>query len=145
VTVSGRSDATLNRHGVRIGSAEIYGVVEDFPAIADSLVVGVELDDGGYAMPLFVVMASGNVLDDRLRDAIRSEIRARLSPRHVPDEIIAAPAVPRTLTGKKLEVPVKRLLQGVPLEEAASAGAVDDEKVLQWYAQQAIRTATAAR
>jgi acetoacetyl-CoA synthetase len=145
VTVSGRSDATLNRYGVRIGSGEIYAAVEQLPQVADSLVVGVERADGEYDMPLFVVLAPGAELDDRLRSSIAAHIRARLSPRHVPDAIVEAPAVPRTLTGKKLEVPVKRLLQGRPLEEAAATGAVDNVDALEWYARYGARRASASR
>jgi acetoacetyl-CoA synthetase len=145
VTVSGRSDATLNRQGVRIGSAEIYAAVEQLPQVADSLVVGVERADGAYDMPLFVVMAPGATLDDELRSMITTRIRARSSPRHVPDAIIEAPAVPRTLTGKKLEVPVKRLLQGHRLEDAVALGAVDDVAALQWYAQYGARAAMRTR
>ncbi|NED59842.1 acetoacetate--CoA ligase, partial [Streptomyces sp. SID10244] len=105
-------DATLNRQGVRLGSADIYDVVEAFPEIGESLVVGAELDDTGYWMPLFVVMADGAVLDDDLRARIAEAIRSTASPRHVPDDIIEVPAIPHTRTGKKLEVPVKRLIQG---------------------------------
>jgi acetoacetyl-CoA synthetase len=137
VVVAGRSDATLNRGGVRLGSAEIYGVVEAMPEIADSLVVGVELPDGGYYMPLFVVPAPGVGVDEPLRAKIREALRRELSPRHVPDEIISAPAVPRTLTGKKLEVPVKRLLQQVPIDRAVAAAAVDRPELLAWFADQA--------
>jgi acetoacetyl-CoA synthetase len=133
VTVHGRSDATLNRAGVRIGSAEVYGAVERLPEIADSLVIGIELDDGGYDMPLFVVPAGDVTLDDSLREKIVNTIRTELSPRHVPDVIVAAPAIPRTLTGKKLEVPVKRILQGVPPDQAAAADAVDRPDVLDWF------------
>jgi acetoacetyl-CoA synthetase len=132
--VSGRSDATLNRGGVRLGSAEIYGVVESMPEIADSLVVGIELPDGGYTMQLFVVPATGIAVDDDLRGRIVQALRQNLSPRHVPDEILAVPGVPRTLTGKKLEVPVKRLLQGATVEGAAAAGAVDRPELLAWFA-----------
>jgi acetoacetyl-CoA synthetase len=138
VVVSGRSDATLNRGGVRLGSAEIYGVVESLPEVSDSLVVGVELPGGGYAMPLFVVPAAGVELDAELRDRIAATLRTQLSPRHVPDEIVAAPAVPRTLTGKKLEVPVKRLLQGAPIDRVVSADAVDRPDVLPWFAGRAV-------
>lgn len=136
VTVAGRSDATLNRGGVRLGSAEIYGVVEALPEIADSLVVGVELPDGGYDMPLFVVPAPGVQVDDPLRARIRAALRAELSPRHVPDRIVGAPAIPRTLTGKKLEVPVKRLLQQVPVDRAVATAAVDRPELLSWFAEQ---------
>jgi acetoacetyl-CoA synthetase len=145
VTVSGRSDATLNRHGVRIGAAEIYAAVEQLPEVADSLVVGVERGDGNYGMRLFVVMAPGATLDDELRSTLTTRIRARLSPRHVPDAIVEAPAVPRTPTGKKLEVPVKRLLQGHHLEDAVALGAVDDVAALQWYAQYGVRAAMRSR
>jgi acetoacetyl-CoA synthetase len=137
VVVSGRSDATLNRGGVRLGSAEIYGVVESMPEIADSLVVGVELPDGGYAMPLFVVPAAGVHVDDELRDRILRSLRDQLSPRHVPDTIVVAPGIPRTLTGKKLEVPVKHLMQGAPVGSSAAAGAVDQPELLQWFADAA--------
>jgi acetoacetyl-CoA synthetase len=135
----GRSDSTLNRGGVRMGSAEIYAVVEREPEVIDSLVVGVELSDGGYYMPLFVVLADDAPLDTELRERIRAAIRQNLSPRHVPDEILAAPAVPRTLTGKKLEVPVKRILQGVPIGQAAALGAVSAPDVLEWFAALPIR------
>jgi acetoacetyl-CoA synthetase len=134
VRILGRSDSTLNRAGVRIGSAEIYATVERHPEVADSLVVGVELPDGEYYMPLFLVPADGAAVDDALRARIRQAIRAELSPRHLPDDILEAPTVPRTLTGKKLEVPVKRILQGIPVERAAALGAVDAPDALRWYA-----------
>ncbi len=135
VKVWGRSDATLNRGGVRLGSAEVYAAVERLPEIADSLVVGVERDDGSYYMPLFVVPAAGSELDDALRAAIVATIRRELSPRSVPDEIVGVPAIPRTLTGKKLEVPVKRILQGAPLDRVAAAGAVDRPDLLGWFVE----------
>ena len=120
----GRSDATLNRNGIRMGSADIYDVVEQLPEIAEALVIGVEQPDGGYWMPLFVVLAADDELDDELRDRIRAAIREHASPRHVPDEIIAVPGIPHTRTGKKLEVPVKRLLQGTG--GTFDPGSVDD-------------------
>ena len=98
--IEGRSDSTLNRQGIRVGTSELYGVVEGMPEIADSLVIGLELPGGGYWMPLFVVPAPGVELDDDLRSRIRSTIRESLSVRHVPDDIVAVPAIPRTLTGK---------------------------------------------
>jgi acetoacetyl-CoA synthetase len=134
VTVSGRSDATLNRGGVRIGSAEIYGVVEALPQVADALVVGLEQSDGGYWLPLFVVPSDGVAVDDALRAEIARAIGERLSPRHAPDEIVAAPAIPRTLTGKKLEVPVKRILQGAAPDAAAARGSIDRPDALDWFA-----------
>jgi acetoacetyl-CoA synthetase len=139
VVVSGRSDSTLNRMGVRMGSADIYAIVDRFTEVADSLVVGVERPGGDYFMPLFLVPAPGQAIDDELKSRIVKEIRTHLSPRHVPDVIVAAPAVPRTLTGKKLEVPVKRILQGVPAEQAGSSGAIDRPDMLAWFASYAER------
>jgi acetoacetyl-CoA synthetase len=130
VVVSGRSDSTLNRHGVRLGSADIYAVVDKLPQVADSLVVGAELPDGGYWLVLFVVLADGTTLNDQLTDEIRTAIRTQASPRHVPDDVVAVSALPHTRTGKKLEVPVKRLIQGQPLEKVASPDAVDDYEAL---------------
>jgi acetoacetyl-CoA synthetase len=133
VVIHGRSDSTLNRQGVRMGSADIYEAVERLPEIRESLVIGVETPDGGYWMPLFVHLAEGAVLDDALRDRVRQTIRHSLSPRHVPDEIIEIPAVPHTLTGKRLEVPVKRLLQGTAMEKAVNPGSVDNAELLRFY------------
>ena len=122
--IIGRSDATLNRNGIRLGPADIYRVVEGLPEVRDSLVVGVEQGDG-YYMPLFVHFAGGVDLVDGA-DKVRRAIRSALSPRYVPDVIIPVSAVPRTRTGEKLEVPVKRLIQGAPLELVADPGAVDN-------------------
>ncbi len=130
VIVSGRSDATLNRHGVRLGSAEIYTAVETLPAISDSLVIGAELGDGDYWLVLFVVLADGVTLTDALAASVKEQIRTQTSPRHVPDDIIAVPALPHTRTGKRLEIPVKRLIQGHPLDSVAGADAVDDPAAL---------------
>jgi acetoacetyl-CoA synthetase len=139
VVVSGRSDSTLNRMGVRMGSADIYDVVEQLPGVSDSLVVGVEQADGGYFMPLFVV-AEDEVTDDGLRERIRAAIKEQLSPRHVPDVIARVPALPRTLTGKKLEVPVKRILQGARTTDVAGPGAVTNGHMLDWFAEFRART-----
>ena len=133
VVIHGRSDSTLNRQGVRMGSADIYEVVERLPEIRESLVIGIEQPDGGYWMPLFVQLAEGAELDQGLVDRIRAAIRSQLSPRHVPDEVIAVPGVPHTLTGKRIEVPVKRLLQGTALDKAVNPGSVDDLGVLRFY------------
>jgi acetoacetyl-CoA synthetase len=130
VVIHGRSDSTLNRQGVRMGSADIYEVVERLPQIRESLVIGLELPDGGYWMPLFVVLAEGAVLDDALRAAVRTSLRDQLSPRHVPDEVITVAALPHTLTGKRLEVPIKRILSGTPLAQAVNPGALDDASAL---------------
>jgi acetoacetyl-CoA synthetase len=134
ISISGRSDSTLNRMGVRMGSAEIYAVVEQLPEVADSLVIGVERQDGTYLMPLFVVAAEGSDVDDALKGRIKAALRSQLSPRHVPDEIVGVAAVPRTLTGKKLEVPVKRILQGADPAKVASPGAVSGYDMLAWFA-----------
>jgi acetoacetyl-CoA synthetase len=129
--VSGRSDATLKRGGVRIGTAEFYGVIEALPEIADSLVVHLEDPDGGPGeLLLFVVLRDGVVLDDALRHRIRGALRDDLSPRHVPDSITSVPAIPRTLSGKKLEVPVKRILLGAAPDAAASRDALADPTAL---------------
>jgi acetoacetyl-CoA synthetase len=135
VIISGRSDSTLNRQGVRLGSADIYQVVEKLPEISEALVIGAELADGGYWMPLFVVLEPGKHLDDDLKARIVAAIRREASPRHVPDQITAVPAIPHTRTGKKLEVPVKRLLQGTPLDQVANSSAVDDPTVLAYFSR----------
>jgi acetoacetyl-CoA synthetase len=122
--ISGRSDSTLNRGGVRMGTAEFYRVVEGLDEVVDSLVVDVSDPGGEGRLLLFVVLRQGAELDDGLRSRIRAAVRADLSPRHVPDRIEAIAEVPRTLSGKKLEVPVKRVLAGVPLDQAVSEGAL---------------------
>jgi acetoacetyl-CoA synthetase len=121
--VTGRSDATLNRGGVRMGTAEFYAVIEDLAEVQDALVVHLEDRD---ELVLFVVAD----LDDALRARIAGALRSQLSPRHVPDTIAAVPAIPRTLTGKKLEAPVKRILRGEPAEEVASRDALADPSAI---------------
>jgi acetoacetyl-CoA synthetase len=141
VVIHGRSDSTLNRNGVRMGSADIYAAVETIPEVTEALVIGAEQPDGTYWMPLFVVLADGCELDDAMVRRIREAIRAKASPRHVPDEVIAVPGIPHTRTGKKLEVPVKRILQGVPLERVANPDAVDDAALLGPFVELAARRA----
>ena len=137
-TITGRSDATLNRGGVRLGTSDFYAVVESFDEVADSLVVHLEDDEGGVGdLLLFVALTPGAVLDDDLADRIKRALRTELSPRHVPDVIEAVPAVPRTLSGKKLEVPVKRILDGTPAEVAASAGSLVDPTALDHFVARA--------
>jgi acetoacetyl-CoA synthetase len=138
--IQGRSDSTLNRLGVRVGTSEVYSAVESLPEIRDSLVLGLELPNGGYYMPLFVVLAEGIELDDELRRKINSTIRARFSPRHVPDEIVAVPAIPRTLSDKKMEVPVKKLFMGVAVDKAANVGATRSPAAVEYFAELARRT-----
>ncbi|MFE7720562.1 acetoacetate--CoA ligase [Nocardia rhizosphaerihabitans] len=134
ITVHGRSDATLNRNGVRMGSGDIYQAVESLPEVAEALVVGIEQPDGGYWMPLFVVPAAGANVTDDVRERITTAIRTSLSPRHVPDDIIQAPAIPHTRSGKKLEIPIKRLLQGADLNQVVDPAAIDDPTSLAWFA-----------
>jgi len=134
IIVHGRSDSTLNRHGIRMGSADIYQAVERLPEVAEALVIGAEQSDGGYWMPLFVVLADDAELTDELRERIKRTIRDEVSPRHVPDEIIVAPGVPHTRTGKKLEVPIKKLFQGADPARIVEKSAVDDPALLDWYA-----------
>jgi acetoacetyl-CoA synthetase len=128
--ITGRSDATLNRSGVRLGTADFYAVVEAQPEVADSLVVH---RDEGDELFLFVVLADGVELDDELRGRLSRTLRAELSPRHVPDRIEAVPGVPRTLSGKKLEVPVKRVLGGADPDAVASRGSLTDPDALLWF------------
>ncbi|MDW4909798.1 acetoacetate--CoA ligase [Streptomyces sp. ADMS] len=135
VIVHGRSDSTLNRNGVRFGSADIHDVVERLPEITEALVIGTEEPNGGYWMPLFVVLAAGVELDDALQDRIRDAIRTGASPRHVPDEILEVPGIPHTRTGKKIEVPVKRLLQGTPAGQVVNPAAVDNPDLLAYFAR----------
>ena len=132
--ITGRSDATLNRGGVRIGTSELYAVVEELPEVADSLVVHREDDEGGAGeLILFVALAGGGELDDELRARIAGALRSELSPRHVPDSIVAVPAVPRTMTGKKLEAPVKRILLGARADDVASADALLDPTAIEAF------------
>ncbi|MGH1368154.1 MAG: acetoacetate--CoA ligase [Maritimibacter sp.] len=133
--VLGRSDATLNRFGVRIGSAEIYRTIESFPEIADSLIICIETADGGYYMPLFVEMVEGQTLTKDLETEIIKRLRSERSPRHVPDEIKQAPTIPTTLTGKKMEVPVRKLLLGQSVDKVASRDAMKNPESIDWFAE----------
>ncbi len=131
--IYGRSDSTINRQGIRMGSSEIYRVVEALPEVLDSLIVGVELPGGKYYLPLFVVLREGVELDDALKAKIKQQLRTNVSPHHVPDEIIAIEEVPRTLSGKKLEVPVKKLLMGMPIEKAISMDALNNPQAMEYF------------
>jgi acetoacetyl-CoA synthetase len=132
LVIRGRSDATLNRHGIRMGSADIYEVVEAIDEVSEAFVVGIDGTDGAYWMPLFVALAPGCHLDATLTDKIRNEIRSKLSPRHVPDEVIEAPGIPHTRTGKKLEVPVTGILAG-RTDVAVDPRSIDNPDLLDWY------------
>jgi acetoacetyl-CoA synthetase len=142
--LTGRSDATLNRGGVRLGTGEFYAVVEELPEIVDALVVHLE-DPGGGAgeLLLFVVPDDGITVDDALKARIAGRLRSELSPRHVPDAIVSVPAIPRTLTGKKLEAPVKRILQGTRPDDVASRDALAQPEALDAFVMYAGSRSTA--
>jgi acetoacetyl-CoA synthetase len=143
--ISGRSDATLNRAGVRIGTAELYRVVDALPGVVESLVVDTGRLDREGQLLLFVVLDEGTTLDDALERRIAGEIRTQLSPRHVPDRVLEVPAIPKTLNGKRLEVPVKRLLMGEPPEAVASPGALADPSAFDAFVELARRLAAEAK
>jgi acetoacetyl-CoA synthetase len=134
--ISGRSDATINRHGLRMGTAEIYSAVEQVPGVADTMVVDLDRGDGESELIMFVVPAAGAQLDGTLSADISAAIRARLSPRFIPDQYIAAPAIPRTLSGKKQELPIKRLFLGWPVEKVIDPNLTENPHVLGWYVEQ---------
>lgn len=137
--IYGRSDTTINRHGIRMGTSEIYRVVEEFPEVIDSMVVDVEFLGRESYMPLFVVLRDDAVLDEALVERLKSAIRRELSGRHVPNEILAVPEIPRTLTGKKMELPVKKLLLGASSDKVANPDAMANPASLVWFAEFAAR------
>ncbi|MFT3722216.1 MAG: acetoacetate--CoA ligase [Hyphomonadaceae bacterium] len=132
-TITGRSDATINRNGVRMGTSEIYAAVERLPEIADSMVIEIERDRGESRLVMFLALKEGADLDASLRGKVAEAIRSSLSPRFVPDEIHLAPGIPRTLSGKKQELPIKRLFQGRPIEKIINRDAMANPEVLPWY------------
>ena len=131
--IYGRSDSTINRFGIRMGTAEIYRVVEELTEVRDSLVVDLEYLGRPPSMALFVVLAPGAVLDDALKERIAQQIRRKASPRHVPNEVYAVAEIPRTLTGKKMEVPVRKLLLGAPRGKVASADAMANPRSMEFF------------
>jgi acetoacetyl-CoA synthetase len=133
--VLGRSDATLNRHGIRIGTAEIYRSLATLPEIDDALIVNLDLPHGTFFMPLFVKLKEGLTLDERINERIRATLRREYSPRHVPDKIYQVESIPFTLTGKKMEVPVRKILLGVAAEKAANRDAVANPQALDYFAE----------
>lgn len=137
--IYGRSDTTINRHGIRMGTAEIYRVVEELPEIRDSLVVDLEYLGRPSYMPLFVVLADGVELDEALVNRIKEQIRSKASARHVPNEVLAVTEIPRTLSGKKMELPVRKLLLGASADKVASPDAMSNPQSLEWYVQFARR------
>ncbi|MEZ5658259.1 MAG: acetoacetate--CoA ligase [Burkholderiaceae bacterium] len=143
--IYGRSDSTINRFGIRMGTAEIYAVVEALPEIRDSLVVDLEYLGRPSFLALFVVLKPGESLDDGLRARIAAEIRRAASPRHVPDDVFVVDDIPRTLTGKKMEVPVRKLMLGMPREQVASPDAMANPGSLDIYARLATEVAERLR
>jgi acetoacetyl-CoA synthetase len=139
--IYGRSDSTINRSGIRMGTSEIYRAVLSVDAIVDALVVDVPRPGTEGWMPLFVVLREGAELDDDLRREIARRVRERCSPRHVPDEVFAIAEVPRTLSGKVLEVPVKRILMGTPPEKAASRDSLANPAALDYFTEMAAASA----
>ncbi len=131
--IYGRSDSTLNRYGVRIGTSEIYRAVEALEEVQDSLIVNLDLPQGRFFMPLFVVLKQGFSLDEAMIGKINDKIRSDCSPRHVPDKIYPIPSVPYTLTGKKMEVPVRKILMGIPESKAANRGAMANPSSLDYF------------
>lgn len=133
IVISGRSDATLNRQGVRIGTAEIYRAIDTIPTIKDSLIVNIELPHGGDYMPLFVIMKENVVLTEDIKTQIKTALKSAYSPRHVPDEIIAVDDIPYTISGKKMETPVKKILMHMPLEKSINTGSIKNPESLNFF------------
>ena len=141
--IYGRSDSTINRSGIRMGTSEIYRAVLSIEEIVDALVVDVPKPGTEGWMPLFVVLREGAELDEALTKEIARRVRERCSPRHVPDEVFQIAEVPRTLSGKALEVPVKRILMGTPAEQAASRDSLANPAALDYFAEMAARLRSA--
>jgi acetoacetyl-CoA synthetase len=140
--IYGRSDSTINRHGIRMGTSEIYRVVEAFPEVTDSLVIDLEFLGRKSFMVLFVVLAKGgDSVPPELRDQLQSAIRTQLSARYAPDDIVAIASVPRTISGKKLEVPIKKILLGMPVETAVNRDSMTNPESIDWFVDYATQLA----
>jgi acetoacetyl-CoA synthetase len=133
VIIYGRSDATLNRHGIRIGTAEIYRVLNDIDEIIDSLIVNLELSGGRHFMPLFVKLKSDLEVTQALKSKIAQALRTQCSPRHVPDDVIAVPDIPYTISGKKMEAPVKKILMGMAVDRSLNVDAMRNPESLHFF------------
>ncbi|MDB5844988.1 MAG: acetoacetate-CoA ligase, partial [Polaromonas sp.] len=131
--IYGRSDATLNRHGLRMGTSELYSAIEALPEVLDSLVVDLEYLGRASSMLLFVVLRGGAVLDDAMKARLNHAVKTALSPRFVPDEVLQVADIPRTLSGKKQELPIKKLLLGQPLDKVLNRDAMANPHCLDWY------------
>ena len=141
--IYGRSDATINRHGLRMGTSELYRAVEALPEVLDSMVVDLEYLGRDSYMPLFVVLREGLTLDAALRQRLNDAVKVALSPRFVPDEVFQVAEIPRTLTGKKQELPIKKLLLGQPIDKVINKDAMANAACLDWYVDFAARRAAA--
>jgi acetoacetyl-CoA synthetase len=141
--IYGRSDATINRHGLRMGTSELYSAVEALPEVMDSMVVDLEYLGRESYMPLFVVLRPGTALDDALRARIHGAIKTALSPRFVPNDIFQVAEIPRTLSGKKQELPIKKLLLGQPIDKVVNRDAMANPGCLDWYVALAARRSAA--
>jgi acetoacetyl-CoA synthetase len=137
LVILGRSDATLNRQGVRIGTAEIYRALDQIPELRDSLIINLERPDGSDWMPLFVALNDGVSLTDELKTKIKTALRTAYSPRHVPDDILEIPEVPYTISGKKMETPVKKILQRKPLDKAYNRDSMRNPEAMEWFIEMA--------
>lgn len=142
--IYGRSDATLNRQGIRIGTSEIYRVMDTIPIVKDALIVNLELVGGKHFMPLFVVLATDETtgqptkLTDAIKNSINQALRTEYSPRHVPDEIIQVTDIPYTISGKKMEAPVKKILMGIPLSKAVNQGSMRNPAAMDFFVSYAL-------
>ncbi len=143
--IYGRSDATINRHGIRMGTSELYRAIEAMPEVIDSLVVDLEYLGRESWMPLFVVLRDGVVLDIALTKRLKDSIRTALSARHVPNDVFQVAAIPRTLSGKKMELPVKKLLLGTPADQVFKLDAMANAGCVEWFCALAERRLTASR
>lgn len=133
LVIYGRSDATLNRHGIRIGTAEIYRAVNKIESIEDALIVNLELDEGKHYMPLFIKLKEGNTLNDAIKSEINTGLKSEYSPRHVPDEIIEVLDIPYTISGKKMEAPIKKILLGMSLEKSINFDAMRNPESVAFF------------
>ncbi|UKM65645.1 acetoacetate--CoA ligase [Flavobacteriaceae bacterium GSB9] len=133
IVIYGRSDATLNRHGIRIGTSEIYRSINKIKTIEDALIVNLELDGGKHYMPLFIKMKPGVELTDAIKNQINTQLKTEYSPRHVPDEIIEVPDIPYTISGKKMEAPVKKILMKRPLEKSINVDSMKNPESVEFF------------
>ena len=133
LVIYGRSDATLNRHGIRIGTSEIYRTIDKIEGIEDALIINLELDEGRHYMPLFLKLKEGVLLTDNLRSQIKLSLKKENSPRHVPDEIILVDDIPYTISGKKMETPVKKILMGMPIEKSVNVDSMRNPEAIDFF------------